>query len=129
MGRKPLDLILNIVGIIIALIVIGSGSFVIYDGYDFASSIILGIYEIIFGVMLLLIELAPPAFIFEYFGFLRTWWGRALFLIFLVPFGVSNWYSGGISIFLTVMAIVYLVLFFLHVHIPRPLLGKEYERA
>jgi hypothetical protein len=53
-------------------------------------SVVVGIYEIIFGVIVSVCCIFFPKFVSMYLGFFRVYWGRGLFFIFLSALVLTN---------------------------------------
>ncbi|KAJ2882746.1 hypothetical protein FB639_002321 [Coemansia asiatica] len=75
--------------------------------------IMLGIYEIVFGIWMILFELAEMAWLTPYMQFMFTWRGRGLFYVFIgcltLGYKTLGWVFGAI---ITAIGVVYIVLSF-----------------
>jgi len=139
MGSKVADLLFHIINIFISVCVIASGVLLIYvatalESYSnkqAASSIIIGVYIIAFGVFIFVWELKHIKFLRKGFGFMKWWAGRGLFYIFLGLLTIGVWvnsyfYYGIPTIIEIVVGIIYCVLQFIKgLDQPGPILGGE----
>lgn len=80
-----LSIALGVYGIIAGIVMMTNGSF---------RSIIMGVFVIIFGVALILVEVYIFGF-FSYFGFLMKQWGKAIMYLFL---GALLWGTSGMGL-------------------------------
>eukprot|EP01095_Lingulamoeba_sp_RSL-Kostka_P013639 TRINITY_DN5696_c0_g1_i1.p1 TRINITY_DN5696_c0_g1~~TRINITY_DN5696_c0_g1_i1.p1 ORF type:complete len:143 (+),score=32.81 TRINITY_DN5696_c0_g1_i1:30-458(+) len=124
-SNRVMNIIFNVLNIILSLIIVGCGiNHFFWSGALFTGAYVLGIFIIFAGVVAFIIELKPMAFLIMNFGFFRYWIGRGLFYICISTLCVySNFYSLVFTIPLAVTGIIYIVLQFVKIPLPKPILG------
>ncbi|KAJ1814586.1 hypothetical protein LPJ75_002708 [Coemansia sp. RSA 2598] len=101
----------RIANILVAVLMIVSA--VIFFVWADFMRIMLGIYEIVFGVWMIMFELAELAWLTPYVQFMFTWRGRGLFYVFIgcltLGYKTLGWVFGAI---ITAIGVLYIVLSF-----------------
>ncbi|KAJ1877032.1 hypothetical protein H4R99_003220 [Coemansia sp. RSA 1722] len=101
----------RIANIVVAVLMIVSA--VIFFVWADFMRIMLGVYEIVFGVWMILFELTEMAWLTPYVQFMFTWRGRGLFYVFIgcltLGYKTLGWVFGSI---ITAIGVLYIVLSF-----------------
>ena len=95
----------------VGMVAIGVTSFVPYETADTPIRVMLSIYYILFGILAWLGELPVPR-LTQYVSFMRSYWGKALYFLFMGTISLNNevvWHLI-VSLFIIGVAIFYFVM-------------------